>query len=201
MLLFMPDFFSIEELIIDDSFCNYCFQKNEADILYWEKYIRDYPSQKEKIEEAKQIALGLHVLLQKKYGAKKTNVNLTEEKNKSGAKIFSVKNIFRYAAAVAAVFIIVIAAKEIINISHKTTDKYTEQVAVNKVSDSGVLYKTENGEKKMIILSDSTKIWLNAASELRVDKGFGNKNRNVYLSGEALFDVIHNESNHQCRQQ
>ena len=73
----MPDFLSIEELIIDDSFHNYCFQKNEADILHWEKFIRDYPSQKKKIEEAKQIVLGLHVILKQKFAGKKIAPNLT----------------------------------------------------------------------------------------------------------------------------
>ena len=190
----MPDFLSIEELIIDDSFHNYCFQKNEADIFYWEQYLSDYPSQKEKIEEAKQIVLSLHVMLEQKYAGNKITPDLTEEKNKSHSKIFSVRKVFRYAAAVAAVFILIVISKKIINVSFNTADKPTNQIAANKLSEKIFSYKTANGERRIIILSDSTKIWLNAASKLRVDKGFGKENRNVYLTGEALFDVIHNES-------
>ena len=54
---------SVEGLVIDDSFSNYCFQKNEADSLYWEKYLQVNPSEKEKIEEAKQLVLGLAAML------------------------------------------------------------------------------------------------------------------------------------------
>ena len=118
----MPDFLSIEELIIDDSFHNYCFQKNEADILHWEKFIRDYPSQKKKIEEAKQIVLGLHVMLKQKFAGNKIAPNLTEEKNRTHSKIFSIKNIFRYGVAVAAVFILVLVSKRIINMSYNPTN-------------------------------------------------------------------------------
>ena len=189
----MPDFLSVEGLIIDDSFHNYCFQKNEADILHWEKFIQNYPSQKEKIEEAKEIVLGLHIVLQRKYAGEKTNTNLTEEKNKSRGEIFSVKKIFRYATAVAAVFIVVLVSRKIINGTHSTSNEPREQIASN-ITPKEALFKTPNGERKMIILSDSTKVSLNVASELRVDKGFGKKNRNVYLIGEALFDVTHNES-------
>jgi len=190
----MPDFLSIEELIIDDSFHNYSFQKNEADILYWEKFIRDYPSQKEKIEEAKKIVLGLHVMLKQKHAGDEINPNLAEEKNKSHSKIFSVRKIFRYASAVAAILILIVISKKIINVSFNTADKSTNQIATNKLSENIFSYKTANGERKMITLSDNTKIWINAASELRLDKGFGKENRKVYLIGEALFEVTHNES-------
>lgn len=190
----MPGFFSIEELVIDDSFHNYCLQKKEADIFYWKKYIGDYPSQKEKIEEAKQIVLGLHVMMKEKYAGEKINSNRTEEKNKSLSKIFSIKKMVRYVAAVAAVFILIVVSKKIINVSFNTPVKSTNQIAANKLSENIFSYKTANGERKMIVLSDSTKIWLNAASELQVDKGFGKENRNVDLSGEALFYVVHNES-------
>ena len=190
----MPDFLSIEELIIDDSFHNYCFQKNEADILHWEQLIQDYPSQKEKIEEAKQIVLGLHVMLKQKFAGNKIAPNLTEEKNRAHSKILSIKNIVRYGAAVAAVFFLILISKRIINISNNSTNNTIKQTATVKIPGNSDFYKTVNGERKMIVLSDSTKIWLNVASELRVDKEYGKSNRNIYLSGEALFDVIHNES-------
>jgi len=190
----MPDFLSIEELIIDDSFYNYCFQKEEEDIFYWEEYISDYPSQKEVIEEAKKIVLGLRVMLGHKYGGNKITPDIAEEKIKSFSKIFFLKRISRFAAAAAAVFVVVLISKKIFSVSYNAADKSTNQVAANKLSQNVFSFKTANGEKKTIILSDSTKISLNVASELRVDKGFGKENRNVYLTGEALFDVTHNES-------
>ena len=42
---------------------------------------------------------------------------------------------------------------------------------------------------KVILLSDESKIYLNAGSELSYSKDYGSENRKVYLNGEAYFDV------------
>jgi len=43
--------------------------------------------------------------------------------------------------------------------------------------------------KKKIVLPDSTLIWLNAETSLKWDNDFNNKNRTVYLEGEAYFEI------------
>ncbi|NML19738.1 DUF4974 domain-containing protein [Pseudoflavitalea sp. G-6-1-2] len=50
---------------------------------------------------------------------------------------------------------------------------------------------TERSEYRFLLLPDSTEVWLNAASTLEYPADFGKSNRNVYLSGEAYFDVKH----------
>src|SRR5690606_37889089 len=43
-----------------------------------------------------------------------------------------------------------------------------------------------------LFLADGTKVWLNAASRISYGKNFGNGAlRDVYLDGEAFFDVAH----------
>jgi len=51
---------------------------------------------------------------------------------------------------------------------------------------------TRNGSRTDIVLPDGTKVWLNAGSKLTYDKTFGETLRNVNLTGEAYFDVVHN---------
>ena len=46
-----------------------------------------------------------------------------------------------------------------------------------------------NGERKKIILPDNTEVHLNSGSRLVYNKDFGNNNREVWLSGEAFFEV------------
>lgn len=60
-----------------------------------------------------------------------------------------------------------------------------KQVAQNEIT-------VGHGGKKHIELPDGTSIWLNAGSKLTYDNNFAKNNRNVYLEGEALFDVEKN---------
>ena len=51
---------------------------------------------------------------------------------------------------------------------------------------------TRYGSTTDIILPDGSKVWLNAGSKLTYDKTFGEVTRNVVLTGEAYFNVVHN---------
>lgn len=51
---------------------------------------------------------------------------------------------------------------------------------------------TKNGSKTSLVLPDGTKVWLNSGSQLDYNKTYGNKLREVSLTGEAYFDVVKN---------
>jgi transmembrane sensor len=56
---------------------------------------------------------------------------------------------------------------------------------------STVIFRTEKGQIKKILLADSTRVWLNANSILQVLPGFQGAYRKVKLEGEAYFEVKH----------
>lgn len=49
------------------------------------------------------------------------------------------------------------------------------------------------GSKTEVVLSDGTKVWLNSGSEIRYPSEFGKKQRDLYLVGEAFFEVKKNK--------
>lgn len=53
---------------------------------------------------------------------------------------------------------------------------------------------THNGETREIILPDSSRITLNAGSVLIYPEKFSSTERTIFLSGEAIFEVTHNET-------
>ncbi|HEY9489854.1 MAG TPA: FecR domain-containing protein, partial [Chryseosolibacter sp.] len=54
---------------------------------------------------------------------------------------------------------------------------------------------THKGERTIISLEDGTKIWLNVDSRIRYPETFeGKDSREVYLEGEAFFDVTENKA-------
>jgi len=46
-------------------------------------------------------------------------------------------------------------------------------------------------QKSQVVLADGSKVWVNSKSTLRYPKVFEGKTREVYLSGEAYFDIEH----------
>ena len=50
------------------------------------------------------------------------------------------------------------------------------------------------GKKSELLLADGTKVWINAGSRLAFPSQFTKKNREVYLEGEAYFEVAKNEA-------
>ncbi|MVT43076.1 DUF4974 domain-containing protein [Chitinophaga oryziterrae] len=64
-------------------------------------------------------------------------------------------------------------------------------------SDGSVSYNTlstPRGGQFRITLPDGTEVWLNAASSLKYPVAFTGKQREVTLTGEAYFEVVHNEN-------
>lgn len=51
---------------------------------------------------------------------------------------------------------------------------------------------TNRGRQWQLTLSDGTKVWLNAESSIRYPLSFNGKERNVEITGEAYFEVVHN---------
>lgn len=50
------------------------------------------------------------------------------------------------------------------------------------------------GKRSEIVLSDGSKVWINSGSKLIFPAVFAEGNREVYLQGEAIFDVAHNKN-------
>lgn len=68
---------------------------------------------------------------------------------------------------------------------------YLKQMASS--SGNYVLRTPKAGEYKMV-LPDGTQVWLNASSTLTFSGNFNKANREVFLNGEAYFEVAHREA-------
>jgi transmembrane sensor len=58
-------------------------------------------------------------------------------------------------------------------------------------TDNDRIYETHKGERSRIELADGTTIAMAADTRLRVSSRYGESRRDVFLTGEALFDVVH----------
>jgi ferric-dicitrate binding protein FerR (iron transport regulator) len=67
---------------------------------------------------------------------------------------------------------------------------YYGDLAIDNLTSTVV--ENPRGTKSKIVLPDGSQVWLNAESKLVYHQDFGQLNREVYLSGEAFFDVERN---------
>jgi ferric-dicitrate binding protein FerR (iron transport regulator) len=65
--------------------------------------------------------------------------------------------------------------------------------AVPRPSITWVTQSTGTGEIREVTLPDSTHVWLDAATSILYAKGFNQETREVFLNGEAFFEVAKDE--------
>lgn len=179
----------ITDLLSDESFINYCKNTSPEDTAYWENYIRHNPLQKELIEMAREKFLFLFNALaeaDREEQADRLKSRLNQEapvvKMEERIEIGSRKKYGRWLKiAGAATVLTVIAYLAITYAGHSNKDNTLKTFA------------TTYGERKNIQLPDGSVVNLNAGSTIRIDESFDVSERNVYLEGEAYFDVKHNE--------
>ncbi|WP_090392208.1 FecR family protein [Niabella drilacis] len=195
--------YTVEELVIDDSFIAFCTRGNPRDIAYWDDYLLKHPEALITIEEARRLVLGLRYMLQKKQNELSATDDSAEHalyvapdettRSLNEEPVSLRRSNWKKWTAVAACLLLLVTAG--IYLTGKIRKPaYAPSLTAKTTTGSGETAQSQPGERKTILLPDSTKVLLNAGSRLLVSPSFGEQNRNVYLTGEALFDVAHNKA-------
>lgn len=77
---------------------------------------------------------------------------------------------------------------------HVNEDYHAKTVNETPMSATTVI-QAKMGSQSMIDMPDGTRVWLNGGSKLIYGSSFGEKDREVYLTGEGCFDVVTNPNN------
>lgn len=95
------------------------------------------------------------------------------------------KKIFKRLGVLVVASLVIVSGLFFLNTQNKTTAPASKIVAQQEVT-------TPKGSRTKIQLPDGSDVWLNAGSQLKYNKDFEKGSREVYLSGEAFFDVVKN---------
>jgi len=187
---------SIEELICDATFQEYCMGSNLSSQLYWEEWAKKNSHRTSDIKEAREViniltakqGNRIEQLKQLRDGMNQsetfreiiTTVSLEDLAPQNGKS--NIKTLYKYTGAIAAMLLI--AASIYLAIPQKKT-----QSLVSIPANQETTIHSGSEIRKTSILADGSLITLSKQSSLRFKADFNNNNREVWLSGEAYFDV------------
>jgi transmembrane sensor len=184
-----PKYGTVEDLLKEESFINYCLRNNERDVRYWETFIAENPGKKELIAEAVQEYRLLFTAL----AQSDLEEQLTSLKNKvegrESAPVIELNRAGRQRALYARFTSIAIVALAIVTVGLYWLWK-TERTTITQ--PDRIQYVCKPGERKSFQFPDGTQVILNAGSELYLNDNYAKNTREVFLKGEAFFEVQHN---------
>ncbi len=180
--------FTVEEFATNESFQNWHLQVNEADIAFWEAWIKEHPEKLDEIEKAKVLINNLIVaeketLPQEQIEQVVNNVQQHIKNSKQHKQIFFNPNQKLIWAAVAASLLLLIV---LIGNNFNLKDE-TQPVQAQKIEY--IERVVNRGQKLTVSLSDGSVIKLNSDTKFRFPKKFDSNKREVFLEGEAFFEV------------
>ncbi len=177
----MEHLHTTEDFISNEYFQQWVLENDPEAERYWQQWSRRHPEKKAAIEEARQIVLSLnfnedlpeeerfHRVWQKIQAENHASANSPAIDQRSRSRRF----IGLKVAAAAA--LLVIAGLAVFNL-WQTPAEY-------------ITYTTNYGETHQLILPDSSVVMLNANSSVRYPVAWNDTKREVWLEGEAFFEV------------
>ncbi len=180
--------FNVEDFAADDAFKAWvCNPTPDAD-AFWQAFLQDYPERYYQVQEARQLVIGLqhiqHSNAQQQRVEKLWNrIETTLDAPQKGW--WYPLQTWKIAASVALLLVAGWAAKMYVSDARtmiETIANTTDWVeAVNDAS-----------QQMHLQLADGSQVWLEKNGKLRYQKDFSGTMREVYLTGEAFFDVTKN---------
>ena len=176
---------TVEALVASEQFQNYCRKTNEADIAYWEKWLKANPTYLLQVEQARQLVLALATEISDEEVTEaffRFKQAVKKEQKTIETKLYPVTRQTRTNSSkrrwlsLAVTFLLLIA--------------FGIWKLFLSTPISPVLLATKFGEIQTHFLPDGSKVILNANSSLSFNKNWQtNTPRQVQLSGEAFFEI------------
>jgi ferric-dicitrate binding protein FerR (iron transport regulator) len=168
--------YTLHELLESESFQGYVRQPDSQDAVLWKQWIAQHPEQKELIEQARQVIIGINFkrssLSQEEIEQAWNTVNHQIQKHQY-PNPSSQQNFYYAIAATVSLLIVAAASWWVFSASYQ------------------IDIQTAYGETKSLRLADGSEVTLNANSRLRFDaRDLKSPERIVALGGEAYFHVV-----------
>lgn len=198
--------YSADDFIADDDFIRWVKSPTKELEGFWTAFIKENPDKVGEIEDATRFLKlfdGQQVMMPSEMLANLHHqINDRIDVPASASTVHQIVSsrskkmrMFSYAAVIT---VALLAFSSWFFINRKTPDGLIKSVSVQEgVAIKGEIQKhvIPKGERSLITLQDGTKVWINADSRLEYSNNFlSGETRDVYLQGEAYFDVTPDKS-------
>lgn len=181
---------TVEDLLKEESFINYCLRKNEQDVHYWEQFVAAHPDRKELVDEAVQEYQVLFSALAQADLEDQLNDLKKRMASNEDAPVIDLKRnarsqtpfYQRFSYTAVAVLVVITIGVYL----------YRKEQRIPTPQTSVIQYACKPGERKSFQMPDGTQVTLNAGSEISLNEHYAKNTREVFLKGEAFFEVQHN---------
>lgn len=192
--------YSARDFANDSFFIRWVKNADEESDWFWKSFMKENPGCKAEIERARELIsyfdFSVHDLPGEALDSMRNGLLMAlraekeEDKESRPVEIpaFS-KRGYQWLKVAAAIIIFPLVGAGLFFLMDRKEDHFS--ILSN---ESGVEERINpSGQKSVLFLIDGTKVWLNAASKIVFAKDFiEHSTRDVYLDGEAFFDVAHN---------
>ena len=191
------DNYELEDFLQDDSFIDWIFHENAESSAFWTTFLSDHPEKRTLVEKARAILISISVKpLDDQLSDTEISlrVNLIQEQafRQVPERLVPMIKIYqRQWFKTAAILLIFIS---IGFIAYRTLTKQDDFNAKD-ASDNLVKISNTSKKSKFVQMNDGSLAVLTPGSEMQFPSAFNGKERNVYLQGEAFFEV-HKDHDH-----
>jgi len=180
----------IEDFLVHEDFRSWVVNPTPELNNYWEEWMNANPDKHLVMLQAKNVVLNIRFSEFDSDLETKENIlhKIKLETNNWNARRSVRMLSLPYWARIAAVLFLVFGLGIL---SYLFTNNENENGSGNIVAISTIIKENPNGVRSQLVLSDGSKVYLNAGSRIEYPSQFTGDSRNVTLTGEAYFEVAH----------
>lgn len=176
---------TIDDLLLDESFLNYYYRKDEADILEWEDWAEHSLERQNLVKEAFLILDKLSLKWNREQIEAKLNQSIGLILKEELPLQISYRNTIRWVAAASILLFLSIGWWYI----KQNDSSHIYKELVENVSVPLIEKENKTDKPLLVTLNDGTSILLQKGSRLSYPVSFTDEKREVYLDGDAFFEV------------
>lgn len=178
--------YNLDDFLADDEFVNWVLNPTDESNAFWNQWVSEHPNKKQELQSAKVFIKNIYTAEEQFLPTDSFDESWTKIKNETinnkpisrSTKIRKL-NWLKYAAAIVLLFFV----------SFYFIQKNNGEQKIAAEQSIWILDENTSGVAKSIHLADGSKVTLEPYSSLKYPSIFNGKQRDVFLQGEAFFDV------------